>query len=178
MKRYKDAWKSMRYFLFQMIVIGYFLCLKTPQNAPTALCSKKFFRGSMPPYPPSTSAYTQKSSRHAPEHLFYLSRHEGMLITVNMVADIASTNKEALERCCCFLPCEYHVHACTYVAGHMFWPPWWCMGYEGCWWVAWLARVRDWWGRCRADDCHLAPDKIAVTLGKTHRKRGYLLPDV
>ena len=31
----------MTYFLFQMIVIRYFLCLKTPQNAPTALCSKK-----------------------------------------------------------------------------------------------------------------------------------------
>ena len=66
MKRYKDAWKSMTYFLFQMIVIGYFLCLKTPQNAPTALFSKKNFRGSMPPHPPSRSAYTQKSSRHAP----------------------------------------------------------------------------------------------------------------
>jgi len=57
----------MTYFLFQMIVIGYFLRLKTLQNAPTALCSKKIFRGSMPPNPPSRSAYIQKSSRHAPE---------------------------------------------------------------------------------------------------------------
>jgi len=41
----------MTYFLFQMIVIGYFLCLKTPQNAPTALCSKKISGGACPRTP-------------------------------------------------------------------------------------------------------------------------------